>query len=706
MSERTRRRAARALIAAGALCLFLALPLAYLDRNLFSADGFADNAADAVQDDAVRAALAEHATREIVLADPRAVSASPVLTSGLESFLASDAARSIIRAAAVQTHNAFVSTDRGSIVVDVANLSIIAAELLRTSNPRVSEAIRRNKAIIVPIADRSAATELARTAERVREAAIILPLLALVLFTAGQWLTPGRRRAAGEIGASVFLVGIAGLVLGIVLRGLVLAGFDGDARDVAAGVLQAYTGAFTWWCLAVALTGAIVAASAASLIGGLDPADVPRLAWDRIRRPRRTLVGEAAGALALIGFGVLVIADPAGAVRLAATVIGAYFVFAGVVTLLRLVVGPPPPEEHLPTRREVRRSAAPWALGTLAVVGLTVGGFAFALAGRTGDEPRPVVARGCNGAVELCVRTFDRVTFPTSHNAMGTAQDGFVNANHGLAMIRQLDRGIRGLQLDAYLGQRNREGVVRTDLAPKAVDIVEAQLGPEGLDAVQRLAGSVAFGPIEGEKRLYFCHIVCELGAVEGVAFLRRIRDWMDRNPNEVLSMMIEDAAPTADIKRGFEDAGLAEYANDFQWAPGRRFPTLGEMIGADKRLWVAAEEFGEAGTWYHRGYDVTQETPFSFPTVAALEAIPQSCRPNRGPADAPLFLVNHWVETYPPNPRNADVVNRKDVIVDRARRCAEIRGRWPQLVAVDFVERGDVVGAAAELNGVLPKPR
>lgn len=706
MSERTRRRAARTLIAAGALCLLLALPLAYLDRNLFSAEGFADNAARAVQDDAVRTALAERATREIVLADPRAVSASPVLTTGLESFLASDAARSIIRAAAVQTHNALVSTDRGSIVVDLANLSIIAAELLRTSNPRLSGAIRAKEALIVPIADRSAATELARTAERVRGAAIVLPLLALALFTAGQWLTPGRRRAAGEIGAAVFLVGIAGLVLSIVLRGLVLAEYDGDARDVAAGVLHAYTGAFTWWCLAVALTGAIVAASAASLIGGLDPADLPRLAWRRVRRPRRTLLGQLAGAVALIAFGVLVIADPAGAIRVAATIIGAYLVFAGVVSLLRLIVGPPPPQEHLPDRRELRRAAAPWALGALAVLGVTVGGFALVLEGRTGDEPRPVVARGCNGAVELCARTFDRVTFPTAHNAMGTAQDGFVNANHGLTTIRQLDQGIRGLQLDAYLGRRNRDGVVRTDLAPKAVEIVEDKLGSDGLAAVQRLAGSVAFGPIEGDTQLYFCHIVCELGAVEAVPFLRRIRDWMDRNPNEVLSMMIEDAAPTADIMRAFEDAGLVEYASDFQWAPGRRFPTLGEMIRSGKRLWVAAEEFGKAGTWYHRGYDVTQETPFSFPTVAALEAIPQSCRPNRGPADAPLLLVNHWVETYPPNPRNADVVNRRDVIVDRARRCGEIRGRWPQLVAVDFVERGDIVGAAAELNGVLPRPR
>lgn len=703
MPDRTRRRLARALVVLGALCLLFALPFAYLDRNLFEADGFADNAAAAVQDDAVRTVLAEKVTQELQLADPRVVSAAPLLTSGLEAFLETSAARSIIRAAAIQTHNAFVSRERGSLIVDLANLGIIAGELLRTRDPALADKLERSEAIIVPIADRSVATQVARVAEDVRILAIVLPILALLLFTVAQWLTPGRRRAAGEIGLAIFLVGIAALTLSVVFRGLILTGFEGEGRDVALGVLDAFTGSFTLWCVVVAVTGAIIAASAMSLTEGVDPADVPRLLWTRITRPRRSLVGEVIGALLLIGLGALIIADPAGAVRLAATVVGAYFVFAGVVTLLGLIVGPAPAAElEKPTRRELRRAALPWALGAVALVGGTAMLMALVVVGRSSDEPRVAAAasRGCNGSPQLCDRRFDRVTLPTSHNAMSTAQDGFVNANHGLGTIRQLDRGVRGLLVDAYMGQRNREGVVRTDLAPKAVEIVEARLGADGLAAVQRLAGRAAFGPIEGEKQLYFCHIVCELGAVEGVPFLTSIREWLDRNPNEVLSMMIEDAAPTQDIKGAFEESGLAEYANDFQPGAGRTFPTLREMLRSGKRLWVAAEERGESGTWYHRGYDVTQETPFSFGSPADVKAT-ASCRPNRGPDDAPLLLLNHWVETYPPNPRNADLVNDQDVLVSRAQRCARERGRWPHLLAVDFVERGDVVAAAAELNGV-----
>lgn len=57
------------------------------------------------------------------------------------------------------------------------------------------------------------------------------------------------------------------------------------------------------------------------------------------------------------------------------------------------------------------------------------------------------------------------------------------------------------------------------------------------------------------------------------------------------------------------------------------------------------------------------------------------------------------------PRPRDASVVNAREFIVRRARECAGIRDRTPTLVAVDFVERGDPVGAVDVLNGVSQTP-
>jgi hypothetical protein len=66
------------------------------------------------------------------------------------------------------------------------------------------------------------------------------------------------------------------------------------------------------------------------------------------------------------------------------------------------------------------------------------------------------------------------------------------------------------------------------------------------------------------------------------------------------------------------------------------------------------------------------------------------------------LFQINHWIETTPtPKPSNAEIVNAREFLLARARQCRKQRGRLPNILAVDFALTGDVVGAAAELNGL-----
>jgi hypothetical protein len=128
-------------------------------------------------------------------------------------------------------------------------------------------------------------------------------------------------------------------------------------------------------------------------------------------------------------------------------------------------------------------------------------------------------------------------------------------------------------------------------------------------------------------------------------------------------------------------------------------------MIAENHRLFVMAELIGLPDTWYPPGYRyLLQETPYNHPTVAALRT-DASCRPNRGKQGNPLFLVNHWVATYPPKPSNAAVVNQRAFLLDRVRRCARIRAARPNIVAVDFSNLGDVVGVARTLNGLGPAP-
>jgi hypothetical protein len=171
-----------------------------------------------------------------------------------------------------------------------------------------------------------------------------------------------------------------------------------------------------------------------------------------------------------------------------------------------------------------------------------------------------------------------------------------------------------------------------------------------------------------------------------------------------VLVIVIEDYVLPSAIVDAFERSGLAEKV--YRGPPAGPFPTLREMIDRGQQVVVYAENHGGAAPWYTTGYDAAlQDTPFTFKRAVLLDTParwPVSCALKRGPADAPLFLINHWVNTDPtPRPSDAANVNRRAVLVGRARACQQLRGRHPTLLAVDFTEQGDLYGAVDELNGV-----
>ncbi len=596
MPSAARRRLSVACIIAGTIALLAGLPLAYLDQNVFEPRGFADNAAETLQDSAVRAQISEDLTDALVSANPQAVSFVPVIRTVMDSVLQSGQAASIMRAAAVETHNAVFSQTEGSVVIDLANLGIIGLEFAKTQNPGIANELSRPREIALKIADRSLTAGAIRLAERVRALALILPLAAIVLFGAGLFVVPDRRRAAMDVGSALFLTGVLLFAAYLIVGTILLVGTEGRERDVVSGVWRAFMHGFVIWCGLVALAGAIVAASAASVMRELDPARVPLLLWDRITRvPDRTWK-LVLGAVGLILVGAAIIGDPLGSLRLLATVFGAWLVFAGTVTLLRLLVGPAPAEPDAVSVRALRRRIVPAVVAGLVLVGGGAVIVGSVIEKRARPEPVVNTNPGCNGFLELCDRPLDEVTLAATHNSESSAQALFLNPNHGIDIASQLALGARGLLIDAYLGQMNDQGTVRTDLAPKAVEAAEAKIGADGLAAAQRLAGSVAFGPVSGDTELYLCHVLCELGALKAIDVFREIRDWMDRNPREVLMIVIEDAAPTADIKRELEAERPGRARERRADRGGRaRSRRSRELIDSGKRLLVMAEDKGDA---------------------------------------------------------------------------------------------------------------
>ena len=196
---------------------------------------------------------------------------------------------------------------------------------------------------------------------------------------------------------------------------------------------------------------------------------------------------------------------------------------------------------------------------------------------------------------------------------------------------------------------------------------------------------------MEGSRRLYLCHTLCELGAEPLDEQLDIFARFLEANPGEVVVLFVEPYVPVDEVERALDRAGLLEQAAEI--SRDDPLPTLGGLVQAGPRLVVLAEKDGGARPWYLDGFSFVQDTPLGATTPEELR-----CGMNRGQADSPLFLVNHWIPPYPPAVSRNDQI-AGEVLEQRLERCERERGLFPNLLAVDFHERSGVVEAAERLN-------
>ena len=290
--------------------------------------------------------------------------------------------------------------------------------------------------------------------------------------------------------------------------------------------------------------------------------------------------------------------------------------------------------------------------------------------------------RECNGHSELCDREYDDVVQAATHNSMSSPDVVQIWPEHDGNIEAQLDYGIRTLLIDtSYWTEID---------TPSQLSSVE-QFVP--MDIATYLYSSLD-ERLRARPGTYLCHSRCAYGAVPFETTLSTIKRFLDRNPDEVITLLIENAITTEDTEAAFEASGAAEYL--YSGDPTGDWPTLGEMIEAGQRLVVFAETGGPPPAWYHSFTDLFQDTEYHVTSVADM-----TCDLKRGRPDAPLFLLNNWIQREAPDRADAAEVNQRAFIVDLARRCGVDRGRLPNFIAVNFFTIGDVLGAVDDLNGV-----
>ena len=275
-------------------------------------------------------------------------------------------------------------------------------------------------------------------------------------------------------------------------------------------------------------------------------------------------------------------------------------------------------------------------------------------------------AATCNGAAELCTRTYDQVTVPMTHNAMSNADDGWTPPNQTHGIERQLADGIRGMMLDLHYYDA---------------------------DANENTAGH-----IDGKSaadQVYLCHGPCALGHARLLDGLCTITKFLDANPGEIFSIIFENDVADADTDAVVRASGLADYA--YTHPRGTPWPTLRELIDSGKRVVLFEENQGGTPAYLHRAYaDEMWDTPYSF-----MKREEFTCALGRGTKTNALFLVNHWLGRPFADVALAREVNVTTVLGDRVAQCTTDAGRAPTFVSVDFYDVGDLLGVVRKANGL-----
>ena len=225
----------------------------------------------------------------------------------------------------------------------------------------------------------------------------------------------------------------------------------------------------------------------------------------------------------------------------------------------------------------------------------------------------------------------------------------------------------------------------------------------------------------------HLCHSSCDLLDAGLLSeWLAEIKQWLDSNPNDVVSILLvnSDNASPSDLNTHFSNAGVIDKAYippSISSAP-TEWPTLSSLIAAEKRLMVFIASLNPATISPEYSY-LMDEFTFIFENNfdnSSPESF--SCTPNRpsavkGNSQAAIAsnrmpLMNHFLyketafDIQTPDRDSLNITNSPATVTVgqlgfAADQCKTEYGKAPIFILVDFFDEGPSIAAVDALNGV-----
>ena len=300
-------------------------------------------------------------------------------------------------------------------------------------------------------------------------------------------------------------------------------------------------------------------------------------------------------------------------------------------------------------------------------------------------------------AIKDLSRRYDQCCYLTAHNAYANTANGWIYAEQSYSLTAQLEDGVRGLMLDAGITQCKLE---------------HSGIGPD----IERVCGPRVQAPPD----IYFIHedltrtslALVPLGFDSLRKFsvgLSEIRRWLDNNPNEVVTILLESQVDNSTLMtQALQDGGVtdiifwADKTNqgpNGSWNVGSQgWPPLQWMVTANKRLVILSQHrSGADGLPDVWAYAV--ENDFGNRGLAPGCNARTGSRPLNDTSRA-LFVMNYFVDWSVSHaiwyPFHYSTQNDYFSIVAKVNECANFAQRLPNFLAVDFYQRGNNGGPKA----------
>lgn len=201
------------------------------------------------------------------------------------------------------------------------------------------------------------------------------------------------------------------------------------------------------------------------------------------------------------------------------------------------------------------------------------------------------------------------------------------------------------------------------------------------------------------------CKADCEQGITPLATVLTTVKEFLDGNPRDVVTLIIDSVLPASQLAAEFVTTKLDILAHT--QALQAPWPNLAAMIASGHRLVVLSSSTEGGPAW------LLPRQAFIWETAARWTSLPaMTCNPVEGAADRPLYLVHHDLVETPdageegqPSLARAAEANAFPVALARLQQCKNQFGRAPNYLALDFFEIGDAQGATMVLNGVRADP-